>query len=111
MGDSSSNTIVVDEASIYTVTVSYKTPVGEDPATYETCAVSSSVFVGPAFDFDLNQTAESSCYNENVVNFAPNTPVEGDWAYQVQGDSTSFVSLGRGFELNLNVSNYPVREL
>ncbi len=106
-GDSTSNSIVVDEESIYTVTVSYQVPEGEDPATYETCAVSSSVFVGPAFDFELNHSSEESCYEENRVTFAPNTPVSGDWAYQLQGDDAAPTPVGEGFEYELNVSNLP----
>ncbi|WP_367127109.1 hypothetical protein [Mongoliibacter sp.] len=105
-GDSDSNTIEVTEESIYTVTVSYRIPDGADGELFNTCPSSKEVFVGPAFDFDLNQSAEEVCYDDQLVVFAPNTPLEGEWFYEILG-SGNRVSLGRFFELELEPSSLP----
>jgi hypothetical protein len=62
--------------------------------------------VGPAFEFDLTQTADQVCYDENLVVFAPNTPISGQWFYQVQG-TVNRVPLGEFFELNLIPRSLP----
>lgn len=109
LGNEDSNTITVTEESIYTVTVSYRIPAGlsEDEALlYESCPTSKEVFVGPAFEFDLTQTAEEVCYEENSVTFAPNTPISGEWYFTLNGDPTR-TSLGEFFELELFITNLP----
>jgi hypothetical protein len=105
-GDRDSNTIDVTEESIYTVTVSYRIPDGADEAFFDVCPASKEVFVGPAFDFDLNQSAEEVCYDDQLVVFAPNTPLEGEWFYELEG-SGNRVSLGNFFELELEPSSLP----
>lgn len=105
-GDRDSNTITVSEESIYTVTVSYRIPDNADPDLFDVCPATKEVFVGPAFDFDLNQSAEEVCYDDQLVVFAPNTPLEGEWFYELEG-SGNRVSLGRFFELELEPSSLP----
>lgn len=106
IGDSTSNTIEVTEESIYTVTVSYRVPEGLTAAEFDICPSTKSVFVGPAFDFDLTQSAEEVCYDETLVVFAPNSPLLGQWFYQAEG-SPDRVSLGEFFELELVPSSLP----
>jgi hypothetical protein len=108
-GDENSNTITVTEESIYTVTVTYRLPDGlseDEAALYETCPATAEIFVGPAFQFDLTQTADEVCYEETTVTFAPNTPITGDWFYELDGDPTR-VPLGNFFELELLVIDLP----
>lgn len=100
-GDENSNSIVVDEESIYTVTVSYRLPEGSDEF-FDTCPATKSVFVGPAFEFELTQTAEEVCYDETLVVFAPDTPVAGEWFYQRAGDPNRVqFPVGLAFELEV----------
>ncbi|PSL02602.1 gliding motility-associated C-terminal domain-containing protein [Cecembia rubra] len=106
IGDQNSNTIEVSEESIYTVTVRYRVPEGLTEAEFDVCPASKSVFVGPAFDFDLTQSAEEVCYDEPLVVFAPNTPISGEWFYRPAG-SPNRVSLGVAFELELIPSTLP----
>ena len=105
-GDQNSNTIFVNEESIFTVVVSHRPGAGEDPAFFDPCPSEASVFVGPAFEFDLTQTADQVCYDENLVVFAPNTPISGEWFYQVQG-TVNRIPLGEFFELNLVPNTLP----
>jgi hypothetical protein len=108
-GDENSNTITVDEESIYTVTVSYRLPAGlsdEEALLFETCPSIAEVFVGPAFEFDLDQTATEVCYEETSVTFAPNTPITGEWFYELNGDPNR-VALGEFFELELLIPSLP----
>ncbi len=98
-GDRNSNTISVNEESIFTVTVTFRDQVDPCPAT-------ASVFVGPAFDFELTQTAQEVCYDGPLVVFAPDTPVSGQWFYQVQG-TTNRIPLGSLFELELLPASLP----
>lgn len=105
-GDVDSNTISVNEESIYTVTVSYRIPDTADGELFDVCPATKDVFVGPAFDFDLNQSAEEVCFDDELVVFAPNTPLEGEWFYEVEG-SGNRVSLGTFFELELEPSSLP----
>ncbi|WP_075350480.1 T9SS type B sorting domain-containing protein [Algoriphagus marinus] len=108
-GDENSNSITVTEESIYTVTVSFALPDGlseDEAALYETCPATAEIFVGPAFEFDLTQTATEVCYEETSVIFAPNTPITGEWFYELNGDPTR-VSLGEFFELELFVNTLP----
>jgi hypothetical protein len=108
-GDENSNTITVTEESIYTVTVSYTLPDGlsaDEAALYETCPATAEIFVGPAFEFDLTQTATEVCYEETSVIFAPNTPIIGEWFYELNGDPNR-VALGEFFELELFITNLP----
>lgn len=108
-GDENSNSITVDEESIYTVTVSFRLPGGlsEDEADlFETCPSTAEVFVGPAFEFDLTQTATEVCYEETTVTFAPNTPISGEWFYELNQDGNR-VSLGEFFELELFINDLP----
>ncbi len=106
IGDIDSNTIEVTEESIYTVTVRFRLPAGLTANDFEVCPATKYVFVGPAFDFDLTQSADEVCYDDALVVFAPNTPLEGEWFYQVEG-STQRVPLGRFFELELEPSSLP----
>lgn len=108
-GDENSNSITVDEESIYTVQVSYRLPSGlsaEEAAFFETCPSTAEVFVGPAFEFDLTQTATEVCFEEISVTFAPDTPIAGEWLYERGGDGNR-VSLGEFFELELWVNTLP----
>lgn len=99
-GDENSNTIIVEEESVFTVTVSHRMPI--DAEFFDTCPATQSVFVGPAFEFELTQTAEEICYDETVVVFAPDTPVAGEWFYQRIGDPTRVqFPVGLAFELEL----------
>lgn len=108
-GDENSNSIEVSEESIYTVKVSFRLPegLGDDEAElFATCPSTAEVFVGPAFQFDLNQTASEVCYEETFVTFAPNTPISGEWFYELAGSGTR-VPLGEFFELELWVKTLP----
>lgn len=108
-GDENSNSITVDEESIYTVQVSYRLPAGlseDEAALFETCPSTAEVFVGPAFEFDLTQTAEEVCFEETSVIFAPDTPIVGEWFYERNQDGNR-VSLGEFFELELFINNLP----
>ncbi|RIW14039.1 hypothetical protein D0X99_14635 [Algoriphagus lacus] len=108
-GDENSNSIEVTEESIYTVQVSYRLPDGlseEDALLFETCPSTAEVFVGPAFEFDLTQTATEVCYEETSVIFAPNTPITGEWFYDLNSSGTR-VSLGEFFELELFINTLP----
>jgi len=108
-GDSNSNTITVTEESIYTVVVQYRPSAagGEEEETlFEGCSATASIFVGPAFEFDLTQTATEVCYEETSVTFAPNTPITGDWFYERNGDGVQ-VPLGPFFELELEILSLP----
>ena len=109
LGDENSNSITVTEESIYTVTVSYTLPNGltdDEAALYETCPATADIFVGPAFEFDLTQTATEVCYEETSVIFSPNTPISGEWFYELNGDPTQ-VPLGTFFELDLSITTLP----
>jgi len=109
LGDVNSNSITVDEESIYSVSVSYRVPGGlssEEAAFFDVCPATAEVFVGPAFQFDLNQTAEEVCYEETSVTFAPNTPISGEWYYEKNNDGVR-VPLGEFFELVLYINNLP----
>ncbi len=108
-GDEDSNSITVDEEGIYTVEVSYRLPDGlsdDEALLFETCPATAEVFVGPAFEFDMDQTAEEVCYEDTNVLFAPNTPIEGEYFYELDGDGNR-VSLGTFFELDLNIESLP----
>ncbi len=99
-GDENSNSITVEEESIYTVTVSYRAT--DEDEFFDSCPASKSVFVGPAFDFELTQTAEEVCYDESLVVFAPDTPVAGEWFYQRVGDPDRVqFPVGLAFELEV----------
>ncbi|HCB45942.1 MAG: hypothetical protein CL554_19610 [Algoriphagus sp.] len=108
-GDQNSNTITVDEESIYTVVVSYRIPDGlsdDEIALYETCPATAEVFVGPAFEFDINQDAQEVCFEDVLVNFTPDTPISGEWYYERDQDGNR-VLLGEFFELELFVNTLP----
>jgi large repetitive protein len=108
-GDENSNSIVVTEESIYTVEVSYRLPNGLTPdeaLLFETCPATAEVFVGPAFEFELTQTATEVCYEETFVTFAPDTPISGEWFYDLNASGTR-VSLGEFFELELDITTLP----
>jgi len=109
LGDENSNSITVNEESIYTVQVSYRVPSGlsnEEAALFETCPSTTEVFVGPAFEFELTQTAAEVCFEEISVTFAPDTPIAGEWFYERGGDGNR-VSLGEFFELELFINTLP----
>ncbi|TDQ15046.1 CHU domain-containing protein [Algoriphagus boseongensis] len=108
-GDENSNSIIVDEESIYTVQVSYRLPSGLSPdeaLLFETCPSSAEVFVGPAFEFELTQSATEVCFEDVTVSFAPDTPISGEWFYDLNQSGTR-VSLGEFFELELFVNTLP----
>jgi len=108
-GDENSNSITVDEESIYTVEVSFRVPDGltdDEAALFETCPATAEVFVGPAFEFDINQDAQEVCYEDVVVTFAPDTPVTGEWYYEQDQNGTP-VLIGEFFELALDISTLP----
>ncbi|MHA7130911.1 hypothetical protein [Algoriphagus namhaensis] len=108
-GDENSNSITVTEESIYSVTVSYRIPDGlsdDEALLFEACPATAEIFVGPAFEFDLTQTAEEVCYEDVNVVFAPNTPIEGEYFYTLDGDPNR-ISLGTFFELDLNILDLP----
>jgi len=108
-GDANSNTISVTEESIYTVIVQYRAPAGagaEEEAFFESCSATASIFVGPAFVFDLTQTDTEVCYEETSVTFAPNTPITGNWFYERNGNGIQ-VPLGPFFELELEILSLP----
>jgi hypothetical protein len=108
-GDNNSNQISVDEQSIYTVIVKYKLPAGlsaDEALLYETCPSTRDVFVGPAFQFDLTQTATEVCFEETSVVFAPDTPITGKWFYELNGNPTR-IDLGEFFELELFINTLP----
>lgn len=107
-GDSNSNTITVTEESIYTVVVQYRLSAAgeEEDILLESCSATASIFVGPAFEFELTQTATQVCFEETSVTFAPNTPVTGDWFYERNGDGIQ-VPLGPFFELKLEILSLP----
>ena len=93
------NVIEVTEESIYTVTVSFALPEGEDAETFAFCPVSGSVFVGPAFEFNVEQGAEEVCIGE-VVTFVPDTPILGNWYYVLEDNER--VLIGEFYELELD---------
>ncbi|WP_026966969.1 gliding motility-associated C-terminal domain-containing protein [Algoriphagus terrigena] len=108
-GDENSNSIDVTEESIYTVEVSFRLPEGlsdDEALLFETCPATADVFVGPAFEFDLTQTATEVCFEETSVTFAPNTPISGEWFYDLNASGTR-VSLGEFFELELIINTLP----
>lgn len=108
-GDENSNSIEVTDESIYTVEVSFRLPAGlsdEEALLFATCPATAEVFVGPAFEFDLTQTAAEVCFEETAVTFAPNTPIAGEWFYDLNASGTR-VSLGEFFELELFINTLP----
>ena len=108
-GDENSNSITVDEESIYTVQVSYRLPGGlsdDEALLFETCPSTAEVFVGPAFEFEVNQSADEVCFEDVSVTFAPDTPITGEWFYERDQDGNR-VSLGEFFELELFVNTLP----
>jgi hypothetical protein len=108
-GDTNSNAITVTEESIYTVVVQHRAPAGasaEEEAFVASCSSTASIFVGPAFEFDLTQTATEVCYEETSVTFAPNTPLTGEWFYERDNNGTQ-VALGSFFELELYILSLP----
>ncbi len=109
LGNSSSNTITVTEESIYTVVVQFRAPADpseEEEAFVASCSSTASIFVGPAFEFDLTQTDNEVCYEETSVTFAPNTPITGEWFYERDNSGTQ-VALGSFFELELDILTLP----
>lgn len=101
VGDINSNTILVDAEDIYTVTVSFRVPTGQDPDTFDRCPATRSIFVGPAFEFDINLSQDEVCNEDVIVTFAPNTPIVGEWLFELQG-VPGRTSIGEFFELELN---------
>ncbi|WP_162416933.1 T9SS type B sorting domain-containing protein [Cyclobacterium roseum] len=97
------NEVEVTEESIYTVTVSYALPDGEDAELFESCPVSQSVFVGPPFEFELEQSAEEVCYGEEVT-FNPDTPVSGLWSIRPAGEG-DYELLGETQVLEFNTAD------
>ncbi|EON76895.1 hypothetical protein ADIS_2556 [Lunatimonas lonarensis] len=96
------NVLEVTEESIYTVTVAYRLPEDADPEMFQTCPVSRSVFVGPPFDFDIDQSEEEVCLGETVT-FTPNSPVSGSWSIHREG-SQDRISLPDTLQLTLNTA-------
>jgi hypothetical protein len=98
-----SNELTVTEESIYTVTVAYALPEGEDPEVFQSCPVSQSVFVGPPFDFQIEQSTETVCLGDSV-SFTPDTPVSGTWSIRL-GQDGDYTEIGESQELGLNTSD------
>jgi hypothetical protein len=94
------NELEVTEESIYTVTVAYALPDGADQELFETCPVSQDVFVGPPFEFELEQSADEVCFGE-LVSFNPDTPVSGLWSIRASPDG-AYSILGETQVLELN---------
>ncbi|GAA0878879.1 hypothetical protein GCM10009119_18470 [Algoriphagus jejuensis] len=108
-GDENSNSIEVIDESIYTVKVSFRLPAGipdDEALLFQTCPATAEVFVGPAFEFELTQTATEVCFEETSVIFAPNTPIVGEWFYDLNASGTR-VPLGEFFELELFINTLP----
>ena len=99
------NNFTVAEESIYTVTVAFAIPEGADPELFQACPATQSVFVGPAFEFEIDQTAEEVCWGESVT-FSPDTPVSGEWFAVMEGASER-IALGEFFELELSTDELP----
>ncbi len=103
------NVLEVTEESIYTVTVSYRLPEGESMETFQTCPVSRSVFVGPAFEFEIDQSDEEVCFGETVT-FTPNSPVYGEWSIQREGETDRLIlsdTLQMELELDTEILDGP----
>lgn len=99
-GDVNSNSIIVDQESIYTVTVTYRN--STDSST-PSCPAVRSIFAGPAFEFQINQSALEVCFEDIIVSFAPDTPISGQWFYSRNGDPTRIL-IGEFFELELRIN-------
>lgn len=97
------NEVEVSEESIYTVTVAYALPDGEDAELFEACPVSQSVFVGPPFEFELEQSADEVCFGDQV-SFNPDTPVSGLWSIRPAAGG-SYDLLGETQVLELNTGD------
>jgi large repetitive protein len=99
------NEIEVSEESIYTVTVSFRMPEGETEETFATCPNSKSAFVGPEYEFDIDQSEEEVCYGE-LVTFIPDAALEGEWFALLEGEEER-IPLGTGYELELETDVLP----
>lgn len=99
-GDTDANSITVDQESIYTVTVTYRESTTPGASS---CPAVRSVFAGPAFEFEINQSADEICFEDTVVRFGPDTPISGEWYYTRNGDPTR-VLIGEFFELELRIN-------
>lgn len=97
------NEVEVTEESIYTVTVAYALPDGADAELFETCPVSQSVFVGPPFEFELEQSADEVCFGDQV-SFNPDTPVSGLWSIR-PASGGAYDLLGETQVLELNTGD------
>jgi len=98
-----SNELTVTEESIYTVIVAYALPAGEDPEVFQSCPVSQSVFVGPPFEFTIEQSSAAVCYGDSV-RFSPDTPVSGTWSIRL-GTDGEYTLIGETQELGLNTED------
>ncbi|EPR68426.1 T9SS type B sorting domain-containing protein [Cyclobacterium qasimii] len=103
----SSNELTVTEESIYTVLVAYIIPEEfeseDEDDVYQTCPVSQSVFVGPPFEFTIEQSAEAVCYGD-TVSLSPDTPVSGTWSIR-NGSDGEYSLIGESQELELNTGD------
>lgn len=98
-----SNELLVTEESIYTVFVAYDIPEDyEGDEEYQTCPASQSVFVGPPFEFTIEQSSATVCYGDSV-RFSPDTPVSGLWSIRL-GTSGEYSEIGETQELTLNTA-------
>ena len=100
-----SNELTVTEESIYTVLVAYDIPeeFRDEDEEYQTCPVSQSVFVGPPFEFTIDQSAAAVCYGDSV-SFSPDTPVSGTWSIRL-GTEAEYSVIGETQELSLNTGD------
>ncbi|KEO75111.1 gliding motility-associated C-terminal domain-containing protein [Anditalea andensis] len=94
------NTIEVITESIYTVTVSFAVSAAEDEESFSSCPTTASIFVGPEFEFNVDQGAEEICLGEEVT-FIPDTPILGNWYYILEGEDDR-VLIGEFYELELD---------
>ena len=99
--------MTVTEESIYTVLVAYIIPEEfeseDEDDIYQTCPVSQSVFVGPPFEFTIEQSDTAVCYGD-LVNFSPDTPVSGTWSIR-KGSDGEYSLIGESQELELNTGD------
>ncbi|WP_235893368.1 T9SS type B sorting domain-containing protein [Litoribacter populi] len=93
------NTITVDEESVYTVRVSFNIPEDNPDAEALSCPSTQSIFVGPAFQFEVEQSEEEVCLGE-IVTFTPDTPIEGEWFYQLEGEDRVRITESQDLELD-----------
>ncbi|MEB2774450.1 hypothetical protein SYJ56_03985 [Algoriphagus sp. D3-2-R+10] len=69
----------------------------------QACTVNGSTFVGPPVDFQITQSDEKICEDENIL-IGTDTPLTGEWFIRKSGAATK-TSLGSAFEITLGSSD------